>query len=249
MENGKEKFVLEVKKLSKVISDVHILDDISFSVNYGDVLSIIGPSGSGKTTMLRILTQLDVQTSGDIIIDGEMMHQKKETDKRILLKTGLVFQNFNLFPHFTAIENIATPLIEVLKKTKKEACYDAMLLLERVKLQDKAQSYPCQLSGGQQQRVAIARALALKPMILFFDEPTSALDPEMIGGIMELLKELSNGDITLIIVTHELNFARNISSKILFLDNGNLLCYGTVEDVIGNNKNERVNRFINSLIF
>lgn len=242
--------IIKVENLKKTFKDnLQILKGISFSVNKGDVLSIIGPSGSGKSTMLRCISQLETVTDGSISICGlplvkNGVYSDKQICHDITLKSGLVFQNFNLFPHYSVLKNIVDPQIKVLQKTKNEAEKTALDLLKRMGLSDKAKSYPCELSGGQQQRVSIARALALKPEVLLFDEPTSALDPELTGEILAVIKELAADKMTMVIVTHEMAFARDVSNKVIFMDGGVIVEQGDPKDVINNPQTERTKAFL-----
>ena len=208
--------LLEIKHVKKSFGYVEVLKDISLTVERGEVLGIIGPSGSGKSTLLRCATGLEKQDAGEILYDGTF---------------GLVFQNFNLFPHFSVMKNITDAPIRVQKRGKDEVYKEARELLKKMGLQDKENAYPFQLSGGQQQRVSIARALAMKPDILFFDEPTSALDPELTGEILKVIKDLAAEHMTMVIVTHEMNFARNVSDQIIFMDGGVIAVQGTPEEV------------------
>ena len=242
--------IIKVENLKKTFNDnLEILKGISFSVKKGEVLSIIGPSGSGKSTMLRCISQLEDVTDGSITICGKKLVENgvyvdKKLKHEIILKSGLVFQNFNLFPHYSVLKNITDPQMQVLKKTKQEAEQTAMELLKRMGLAEKAKSYPCELSGGQQQRVSIARALALKPEVLLFDEPTSALDPELTGEILAVIKELAAEKMTMVVVTHEMAFARDISSEIIFMDGGVIVEQGEPNQVINNPQTERMKAFI-----
>lgn len=241
--------IITVKNISKSFGDVQVLKDISFSLHKGKVLSIIGPSGSGKSTMLRCIGQLETVNNGSITICGEKLVENgiycdKNQMRAIALKSGMVFQNFNLFPHFSVLKNITDAQIHVLKKSKEEAEKTALELLDRMGLKDKANNYPCQLSGGQQQRVSIARALALKPEVLLFDEPTSALDPELTGEILQVIKDLAKEKMTMLVVTHEMAFARDISDWIIFMDGGVVVEEGKPEDVINNPQAERTKAFL-----
>ena len=220
--------LLEVKNLKKSFDDNVVLKDISLNVEKGDVLSIIGPSGSGKSTLLRCITDLETEDSGDIKFDGTF---------------GLVFQNFNLFPHHSVMKNITNAPIRVQKRDKTEVFEHARDLLKKMGLQDKENAYPCELSGGQQQRVSIARALAMNPDILFFDEPTSALDPELTGEILTVIRDLAAEKMTMVIVTHEMAFARNVSDKIIFMDDGVIVEQGTPEEVFSSD-NKRMREFL-----
>lgn len=249
--------VLEVKNLVKNFGSTKVLKDISFSMEKGEVLAIIGSSGSGKTTLLRCLNFLEQATDGIIKVDNQIVFDpdKKLKDNEIRknrLHFGLVFQNFNLFPQYTAFENITLAPKLALKggnvvsgcNSIEEIEKNAEKLLERVGLKDKKDFYPCQLSGGQQQRVAIARALAMSPDILCFDEPTSALDPELTGEVLKVIKGLKSGDSTMIVVTHEMNFARNVADKIMFMADGVVEEYGTPEEVFENPKSEKMKAFL-----
>ncbi len=246
--------VLEVKHLSKSFDNTEVLKDISFEVNKGQVVAIIGPSGSGKSTLLRCINQLEKADGGEINVCGMKMlvpNKKGGTSyapskilRQIRLKIGLVFQSFNLFPHMNVLRNITEAPVCVLKKDKAEARKTATELLEKMGLSDKAKSYPCELSGGQQQRVSIARALALNPEILFFDEPTSALDPELTGEILKVIKELAEEKMTMVIVTHEMDFARDVADHVIFMDGGHIIEEGTPEEVFGNTSNERTKQFL-----
>lgn len=224
--------LFEMKHIKKSFGSLEVLKDISLEVEEGEVLSIIGPSGSGKSTLLRCATGLETPDSGEIIKQGDV---------------GLVFQNFNLFPHFSVLKNVIDAPINVQNRDKDEVIAEARQLLKKVGLEDKENSYPGQLSGGQQQRVAIARALAMNPKILFFDEPTSALDPEITAGILKLLRELANEKMTMVIVTHEIAFARNVADRVIFMDGGVIVEEGKPEDVIDNPKNERTKAFLRKM--
>jgi len=223
--------LLEMKNIKKSFNSVEVLKDISLTVDKGEVLSIIGPSGSGKSTLLRCATGLEVPDSGEIHYEGTY---------------GLVFQNFNLFPHYSVMKNITDAPLKVQKRNKEEVYQEARELLKKMGLEDKENAYPYQLSGGQQQRVSIARALAMKPDILFFDEPTSALDPELTGEILRVIKNLAAENMTMVIVTHEMEFAKNVSDSIIFMDNGYVAERGTPEEVF-NSSNMRMREFLGKL--
>ncbi|SEL21745.1 amino acid ABC transporter ATP-binding protein, PAAT family [Methanobrevibacter gottschalkii] len=220
--------LLEIKNLKKSFGDNVVLKDISLNVDKGEVLSIIGPSGSGKSTLLRCITDLEQEDSGIIKFDGTF---------------GLVFQDFNLFPHHSVIKNITNAPLRVQKRDKTEVFNHARHLLKKMGLEDKEDAYPCELSGGQQQRVSIARALAMNPDILFFDEPTSALDPELTGEILAVIKQLAADNMTMVIVTHEMNFARKVSDSIIFMENGVIVEEGSPEEVFTSN-NKRMQEFL-----
>lgn len=220
--------LLEINHMKKSFGEVEVLKDISMKVEEGEVFGIIGPSGSGKSTLLRCATGLETPDSGEIHYNGTF---------------GLVFQNFNLFPHFSVLKNILDAPLRVQKRNKEEVYKEARELLKKMGLADKENAYPFQLSGGQQQRVSIARALAMKPDILFFDEPTSALDPELTGEILKVIKDLAAEHMTMVIVTHEMNFAKNVSNHIIFMDGGVIALQGTPEEVFGSD-NERMKEFL-----
>ncbi|MCH5187740.1 MAG: amino acid ABC transporter ATP-binding protein [Oscillospiraceae bacterium] len=241
--------VLSVKNLRKSFDSLEVLKDISFDVERGQVISVLGPSGSGKSTLLRCLTQLETIDSGEVAICGESLfsagkYAEKGRLAGISLKVGLVFQNFNLFPHMSVMDNIITAPVRVKKIPKADAIKTAEGLLERIGLSDKADYYPYQLSGGQQQRVAIARALALDPEILFFDEPTSALDPELTGEVLRVIRSLADRRMTMIIVTHEMAFARGVSDRIIFMEGGVIAEDGDPETLFTNPKNPRTREFL-----
>ncbi len=245
---------LEVQHLQKQFGEVQVLKDISFTVKQGEVVSIIGPSGSGKSTLLRCCTFLETLSSGAISYMGKQAvtaeHEKKpvyapkKDFQEIQHYFGLVFQNFNLFPHYSVLHNITEAPRLILKKSKAEAEKTAMDLLKKVGLADKAKAYPCELSGGQQQRVAIVRALAMSPSILFFDEPTSALDPELTGEILEVIRLLAEDHMTMVIVTHEMSFARAISNRVIFMADGYIVEEGTPERVFEHPEKERTKQFL-----
>ncbi|MDR2900503.1 MAG: amino acid ABC transporter ATP-binding protein [Treponema sp.] len=247
--------VINVENVQKSFGTIEVLKDISFSVHKGEVLGIIGPSGSGKSTLLRCITQLEQVSGGTIRVCGDVMvtsaahsseplYSDKNTLRRIGLKVGLVFQNFNLFPHLSVLQNITEAQMKVLNRTSSEAHEKAMQLLDKMGLSEKADAYPWQLSGGQQQRVSIARALALDPEVLFFDEPTSALDPELTGEILKVIRSLAEEKMTMVVVTHEMAFARDLADHIIFMDQGVIVESGRAEDLINNPKNERTQAFL-----
>ncbi|MFR9309426.1 amino acid ABC transporter ATP-binding protein [Hydrogeniiclostridium mannosilyticum] len=246
--------MLSVENVRKSFGGLPVLKGISLEVRQGEVLAVIGPSGSGKSTLLRCITQLERVDSGKITICGETLVSNNEQEKavyadkqtrvKIGLHLGLVFQNFNLFPHFSVLRNVTEAPVRVLKKNKAEAERTARTLLEKMGLADKADAYPCQLSGGQQQRVSIARALAMNPDILFFDEPTSALDPELTGEILKVIRELAAEHMTMVVVTHEMKFARDVADQVIFMDGGNIVEQGTASDVFGSTKEERTKAFL-----
>lgn len=242
--------MLQIKHLNKYFGENHVLKDISLEIESHKTMAIIGSSGSGKSTLLRCINLLETPDSGTISLDGKALDFSKKLPKHqkaaFTKKTGMVFQSFNLFPHKTALENIMEGPVTVLKKSKAEACRNAIELLKRVGLEDKKDSYPHQLSGGQQQRIAIARALAMKPEILLFDEPTSALDPELGAGVLSLIKELSREDYTIIVVTHNMSFAREVSEEVVFVEKGEILAKGSYDELV-NLHNDRITQFLSYL--
>lgn len=250
--------ILEMRNIVKRFHNVCAVDDVSLSLEKGEALSVIGPSGSGKSTLLRCINYLEKITSGEIKIDGDILVTTNEKGKtvyvseknirKISLKTGMVFQQFNLFPHLTCLENITISPIRVQMKNKTDVIKSAKKLLETVGLSSKADSYPSQLSGGQKQRVAIARALALDPAIMLFDEPTSALDPEITGEVLNVMKKLVARNTTMIVVTHEINFAKEASDRIIFMDNGKIVEQGNPKIILENPQSERLKNFLNALI-
>lgn len=245
--------VLEVKNIKKSFGKVEVLKDISFSLEKGEVLSIIGSSGSGKTTLLRCLNFLEFADEGTITVNGKLLYdgsdKKSKRMKEAEIRTkrlhfGLVFQNFNLFPQYNVLKNIMLAPTLLNHGDEKAIEENAKKLIERVGLSDKMENYPCELSGGQQQRVAIARALALNPDILCFDEPTSALDPELTGEVLKVIRSLKTGDSTMIVVTHEMGFAREVSDKIIFMADGVIEEFGTPDEIFGNPKSEKMKAFL-----
>ena len=243
--------ILSMKNIKKSFGDNEVLKDISVSVDKGEVVSIIGPSGSGKSTLLRCATFLETIDSGEICYMGNTA-AKTENGKAVYAKDlkpfrkdfGLVFQNFNLFPHYSVMKNLTDAPINVMKRERGEVEKEAVLMLEKMGLAEKADAYPCQLSGGQQQRVAIARALVMNPEILFFDEPTSALDPELTGEVLKVIKQLAEEKMTMVIVTHEMSFARAVSDRVIFMDRGYIVEQGRPEEVFGKTQQERTRQFL-----
>lgn len=246
-------YLLQMNHIKKSFDGLGVLRDISLGVQEGEIVSVIGPSGSGKSTLLRCATMLEEMDSGEIIYlgekaawtgsDGKAVYAKKNQLKKIQSQYGLVFQNFNLFPHYSVMKNITDAPIAVQKRKKEEVYEEARALLKKMGLEDKENAYPCQLSGGQCQRVAIARALALNPKILFFDEPTSALDPELTGEVLKVIKSLADLDIAMVIVTHEMAFAREISDRVIFMSDGVIVEEGKPEEVFASD-NERTKSFL-----
>ncbi len=241
--------VISAKNIKKSFGKLEVLKDVSMDVSEGEVVAIIGPSGSGKSTFLRSLINLETINDGSISIDGQTVvengvYKKAEENRAAYQKLGMVFQNFNLFPHKSVLENIILSPILVNEKSRENAIQDAKKLLEQVGLSDKINAYPYQLSGGQQQRVAIARALAMSPKVMLFDEPTSALDPELTGEILKVIRDLAAKDMTMVIVTHEIEFAKNVADRIIFMADGHIVEEGSSKEVIDNPKNERTKAFL-----
>jgi len=245
--------VLKAENIKKKFGKLEVLKGIDITVSEGEVVAIIGPSGSGKSTFLRCLNKLEKIDQGNIYLYNDVIAENGEyrSDvqlRPLLKKMGMVFQQFNLFPHKSVIENITEAPVCVNKIDKKQATELAQGLLEEVGLTDKSDYYPCQLSGGQQQRVAIARALAMNPQLMLFDEPTSALDPELTGEVLEVMKKLAEKDTTMIVVTHEIGFAREVADRVIFMDNGVIVEEGTPDEVLSNPKNERTRQFLNRVL-
>ncbi len=243
-----KKTMVHVQNLKKNFGKLEVLKDFSIDITEGEVVVLLGPSGSGKSTFLRCLNQLEVATAGTIIIDGKDVTNKHTDINKVRENIGMVFQHFNLFPHKTVIENIMLAPVELKLMTKEEARKRGMELLKRVGMDTKADAYPSQLSGGQKQRVAIARALAMNPDIMLFDEPTSALDPEMVGEVLTVMKELAGDGMTMVIVTHEIGFAREVADRIVFMDGGYIVEQGTPEEVFNNPKEARTIDFLNKVL-
>lgn len=240
--------MINVENLSKNFGNLKVLKNISTTINKGEIISIIGPSGSGKSTFLRCINKLEEPTEGHIYIDGMDLMDKNTDINKIRERVGMVFQHFNLFPNMTVLENLTLSPVMVKKESKEEAEKYASYLLEKVGLSDKANSYPTQLSGGQKQRIAIARALAMKPKVILFDEPTSALDPEMIKEVLDVMRDLAKEGMTMLIVTHEMGFARNVGNRILFMDNGEIIEDCSPKDFFENPTNERIKDFLNKVL-
>lgn len=240
--------MIKTVNLTKSFGDKEVLKGINEEVKDGEVVVVIGPSGSGKSTFLRCLNLLESPTSGEIIFNGTTINQPKVNIDAIRTKMGMVFQSFNLFPHLTVIENITIGPMEINKKTAAEAQKIAMDLLESMGLSDKATVYPKSLSGGQQQRIAIARALAMEPSMMLFDEPTSALDPEMVGEVLQVMKKLANNGMTMLVVTHEMGFAREVGDRVIFMDDGLVVEKGTPKEIFDNPQNERTQNFLSKVL-
>jgi len=239
---------VHVSNLKKSFGKLEVLKDISMDVTKGEVVVLIGPSGSGKSTFLRCLNQLETATDGQIIVDGQDVTDKHTDINKLRENIGMVFQHFNLFPHKTVLENIMLAPVELKKMTKAEARETGLKLLKRVGMADKADAYPSQISGGQKQRVAIARALAMNPDVMLFDEPTSALDPEMVGEVLTVMKELAEEGMTMIVVTHEIGFAREVANRVVFMDGGFIVEQGTPDEVFNHPKEARTIDFLNKVL-
>ncbi len=238
--------MIEIKGLCKSFGDHEVLKGIDQNVEEGEVLCIVGPSGSGKSTMLRCINRLEEPTGGEIYIDGELVTEKNVDAMRT--KMGMVFQSFNLFPHKSVLENLTIGPVNVKKADKKESEEKGLALLERVGLAEKANEYPRNLSGGQQQRVAIARALAMDPEVMLFDEPTSALDPEMVGEVLDVMKSLAKEGMTMVVVTHEMGFAKEVADKVIFMDGGYIVEQGTPDEVLNNPQMDRTKDFLSKVL-
>ncbi len=240
--------MIEVNGLTKNFGDLRVLNGITDTIQRGEKVAIIGPSGSGKSTYLRCLNLLETPTSGEIWIHGvNLMHTDTNVNK-VRQTMGMVFQHFNLFPHLTIQENITLAPVQLKLQTKTEANENALSLLRRIGLSDKADTYPAMLSGGQKQRIAIVRALAMNPSIMLFDEPTSALDPEMVGEVLDLIREVAEAGMTMVIVTHEMGFAREVASRVIFMDEGNIREQNTPEQLFNNPKDERLKSFLSKVV-
>jgi len=240
--------MIEIDNLHKYFGDNEVLKGISNTINESEVVCIIGPSGSGKSTFLRCMNLLEDVTDGSITIDGQEITARKTNVPKIRSQVGMVFQHFNLFPHKTALENITLGPLKVKKMRKEEAEQKGMELLERVGLSDKAHMYPGSLSGGQKQRVAICRALAMDPKVMLFDEPTSALDPELVGEVLNVMKDLANSGMTMVVVTHEMNFAREVGDRVIFIDGGYIVEEGDPNELFKNPQSERLQTFLGEIL-
>ncbi len=243
-----DKPIIQMKNIEKYYGDFHALKNVNFEVTKGEIVVICGPSGSGKSTLIRCINRLEDISSGDIVIDGEDIYSKKVNINKIRAEVGMVFQHFNLFPHLTILENISIAQKKVKKLSAKEADDESYKLLKRVGLENKAKSYPNELSGGQKQRVAISRTLAMKPKIILFDEPTSALDPEMIGGVLDVMRELAHENYTIVCVTHEMGFAKEVSNRVVFMDHGEIIEEANPEIFFTSPKSERAQKFLQEVL-
>lgn len=240
--------MIEVKNLKKQFGELSVLNGITEHISQGEKIAVIGPSGSGKSTFLRCLNLLEIPTEGEIWFDGVNMTDVNVDIDRMRQKMGMVFQHFNLFPHLTVLENIILAPVHLKLQTRKEAEENARRLLERIGLLDKADTYPAMLSGGQKQRIAIVRALAMNPEVMLFDEPTSALDPEMVGEVLDLIRELADEGMTMVIVTHEMGFAREVATRVMFVDEGQIKEQNTPEELFSNPKNPRLKEFLSEML-
>ncbi len=243
--------MISVKNLYKDFGDnneIKVLKGVDEHISKGEKVVVIGPSGSGKSTFLRCLNRLEEPTSGEIYFDGQLITDPKCNINKLRMHMGMVFQHFNLFPHLSILENITLAPIKLLRQSKAEAEANARALLERVGLPDKAEAYPAQLSGGQKQRIAIARSLAMNPQVMLFDEPTSALDPEMVGEVLDLMKQLAEDGMTMIIVTHEMGFAREVANRVIFMDEGRILEQGAPDEFFANPKHPRLKDFLSKVL-
>ncbi len=240
--------LLEISNLQKKFGDLQVLKDINVSIEEGEVLVLIGPSGSGKSTFLRCLNLLETPSGGSIVYDGNNILEKKFNKMKYREKVGMCFQRFNLFPFMTVLENVTYAPIHLLKMPKEEAKLEGMKLLEKVGMQAKADVYPGTLSGGQQQRVAIARSLAMHPRVMLFDEPTSALDPELVGDVLQVMRQLADEGMTMAVVTHEMGFAHDVANRVIFMDGGYVVEEGSPEEIFSNPKNERTKAFLSRVL-
>ncbi len=240
--------LIQVKGLCKQFEDLKVLENINVDIHKGDVVFVVGPSGSGKSTFLRCLNRLEESTAGHIYVEGTDITDPKVDIDRHRQKMGMVFQQFNLFPHMDIMKNMTLAPVKLQKKSQQEAEKEAMVLLERVGLADRAHAYPSQLSGGQKQRIAIVRALAMKPDVMLFDEPTSALDPEMVGEVLSVMRELAKEHMTMVVVTHEMGFAKEVATRIMFMDGGNFVEEAPPAEFFGSPKNERLKAFLSKVL-
>lgn len=240
--------IVRMENVDKYYGDFHVLKNINFTVSEGEIVVICGPSGSGKSTLIRCINKLEDIDSGEITVDGYNLYDKKVDINQVRAETGMLFQHFNLFPHLTILENITIAQRKVKNTSRHDANETALKLLERVGLVHKAEGYPNELSGGQKQRIAIARTLAMKPKIILFDEPTSALDPEMIGGVLDVMRELAHENFTIVCVTHEMGFAKEVSNRVVFMDEGTIIEEASPEEFFAHPKTERAQKFLQEVL-
>lgn len=248
MSDNMGRALIQVRGLGKQFGDLKVLENINVEIDTGDVVFVVGPSGSGKSTFLRCLNLLEEPTAGHIYFEGTDITDPKTDMDKLRQKMGMVFQQFNLFPHMDIMKNMTLGPVKLQKKSQQQAEKEAMDLLERVGLADRAHAYPSQLSGGQKQRIAIVRALAMKPDVMLFDEPTSALDPEMVGEVLSVMRELARTGMTMVVVTHEMGFAKEVASRVMFMDGGNFVEEAPPEEFFGNPKNERLKAFLSKVL-
>lgn len=243
-----QKPIISMENVNKYYGDFHVLKNINFKVEEGEIVVICGPSGSGKSTLIRCINRLEDIDNGDIFVDGKNLYDKSVNVNELRAETGMLFQHFNLFPHLTILENITIAQVKVKGTSKHDANEISLKLLEKVGLVHKAEGYPNELSGGQKQRVAIARTLAMKPKVILFDEPTSALDPEMIGGVLDVMRDLAHENYTIVCVTHEMGFAKEVSNRVVFMDEGEILEENNPEDFFKNPKTDRAKKFLQEVL-
>ena len=240
--------IISMQNVDKYYGDFHVLKNIDFSVQKGEILVVCGPSGSGKSTLIRCINRLEEIDSGNILVDGQDLYGKDVNVNQLRAETGMLFQHFNLFPHLTILENITIAQTKVKGTSKHDAHEISLKLLEKVGLAHKAEGYPSELSGGQKQRVAIARTIAMQPKVILFDEPTSALDPEMIGGVLDVMRDLAHENYTIVCVTHEMGFAKEVSNRVVFMDEGQIIEEGTPEEFFTNPKSDRAQKFLKEVL-
>lgn len=247
MQNKLETPVIELRHVEKYFGNLHVLKDINLKVNKGETVAVIGPSGSGKSTLCRTINRLETISSGEILIEGQKLPEEGKPLAKLRAEVGMVFQQFNLFSHMTILQNVMIGPVDILKEDKKSAKANALELLKKVGVESQAGKYPAELSGGQQQRAAIARSLAMNPKVMLFDEPTSALDPEMIGEVLSVIRKLAENGMTMLIVTHEMAFAKEVSDRIIFMEKGEILCDENSKEFFENQQNPRIKAFLSKI--
>lgn len=247
MQNKLETPVIELRHVEKYFGNLHVLKDINLKVNKGETVAVIGPSGSGKSTLCRTINRLETISSGEILIEGQKLPEEGKPLAKLRAEVGMVFQQFNLFSHMTILQNVMIGPVDILRQDKKSAKANALELLKKVGVESQAEKYPAELSGGQQQRAAIARSLAMNPKVMLFDEPTSALDPEMIGEVLSVIRKLAENGMTMLIVTHEMAFAKEVSDRIIFMENGEILCDENSKEFFENQQNPRIKAFLSKI--